>query len=88
MRFAILELAKVGVTIRISLEAFAITEVMLPESLILSTISILHDTLAMSLAIDDGAQIDSILVANLLEAIYLLDCREIDFVGFKLDVLG
>jgi hypothetical protein len=63
MCLAVFELAKIGIVVRISLKAFAIAHVVLPEAFILPAIWILHDAFAVSHAVAGVPEVDGALVA-------------------------
>ena len=86
MGFAILELAEVSVVVRVSLETFPVSQIVLPKAFILTSISVFHNTLSMPLLVYNSAHINGILVFYFFEAIDLPQGCQVDLVGLELDV--
>lgn len=83
----ILELAEVSVPIWVALKSLAVAQIVLPETFVLTSISILHDTFTMTFSIYDRSKIDSILIFDFFKTIYLLNGLEVHLIGLQLDVL-
>ena len=85
--FAHFEIAEVRISVGISLESFAVSQVFFPQSLILSAICIFHHTFAMTLSLNHDSQVNCIRKPSLLEVWVFLQLVEIDLIRFKYDLV-
>lgn len=87
MGFALLELAEVCISVRISFEALAHAEVVFPLTFILAAIRVLHCSFSVSFFIFQGAHVDCIFVSYFFVSFVLFQSFDVNFIGFMIHLL-
>ena len=83
MRFSVLEETEIRIVIGIPLESSSISHIVVPLTLILASVSIPHDSLAVSFASSHLAHVEGISVAFFAIVWQFLQRLEVEFWTFQ-----